>query len=77
MEKTLTLEMKFNTADNKTRNLSIKNPKAALTALEIQPAMDAIVALDAFEIEGVNPYAGVGSARYVERTVTDILTAAE
>lgn len=77
MQTTLTLELKFNTAEKKTRNLNVRNPKLNLTAAEIQPAMEAIVALDAFEVDGVNPYAGVESARYVERIVTDVLTPAE
>lgn len=77
MQTILTLEMKFGTADGKTRNLSIKNPKSGLTAEEIKPAMETIVGLDAFEVKGVNPYAALGSARYVARSVTDIFNAAE
>lgn len=77
MKTTLTLELKFTTADKKSRSLNIRNPKLDLTTAEIQPAMDTIVNLGIFEIDGVNPYAGVDSARYVERIVTDILTPGE
>lgn len=72
MNTTLTLELKFRTADGKSRNLSLRNPLEGLTPTEIQPAMDAIIELGAFDIDGINPYAGVDSARYVERIVTDI-----
>lgn len=73
MNSTLTLELKFRTADGKSRSLSLRNPASDLTAAEIQPAMDAIIGLDAFEIDGVNIYAATDSARYVERSVTEIL----
>lgn len=73
MKKTLTLELKFRTADGKSKNLSLRNPAEDLTSAEIQPAMEAIVALDVFSIEGINPYSGVDSARYVERIITEIL----
>ena len=48
MTTTVTLELKFLTADGKTRNLSVKNPKSGLTSVELQPAMDAIIGLNAF-----------------------------
>lgn len=75
MDTTLTLEMKFGTGDGKTRNLTIKNPKSGLTSENIQPAMETIIGLNAFEIKGINPYAALGSARYVERTITELFTA--
>ena len=77
MNTTVTLELKFGTADGKTRSLSVKNPKSGLTSAELQPAMAAIIGLNVFEVKGVNPYASVNSARYVERTVTDVITDAE
>lgn len=77
METTKTLELKFKTANGKSKNLSLRNPRENLTAAEIQPAMDAIVGLGAFEVKGVNPYAAIDSARYVERTVTDIFDVAQ
>ena len=75
METTLTLEMKFGTADGKTKNVSLKNPKAGLTSLEIQPVMQTIVGLDAFEVKGINPYATLNGARYVQRSITDVFAA--
>ncbi len=77
MNTTVTLELKFGTADGKTRSLSVKNPKSGLTSAELQPAMASIIGLNVFEVKGVNPYATVSSARYVERTITDVITDAE
>lgn len=77
MNTTVTLELKFGTADGKTRSLSVKNPKSGLTSAELQPAMASIIGLNVFEVKGVNPYATVNSARYVERTITDVITDAE
>ena len=77
MTTTVTLELKFLTADGKTRNLSVKNPKSGLTAVELQPAMDAIIGLNTFEVKGINPFTAVNSARYVERTITDLIAEAE
>lgn len=73
MEKTLTLELKFKTSEGKNKNLTLRNPAAELTASAIKPVMEAIVGLDVFDIEGVNPYSIADSARYVERIITDIL----
>ncbi|AZP04963.1 DUF2922 domain-containing protein [Jeotgalibaca ciconiae] len=77
MNTNVTLELKFKTAEGKTRNLSLKNPVTDLTSEQVQPAMEAIIELDAFEVKGVNPYAGLDSARYVERVVTDIFNTEE
>lgn len=77
MQTNLTLELKFGTGDGKSKNISLKNPKADLTAEEIRPAMETIVGLDAFEVKGLNPYAALDSARYVERTVTEVFAAGE
>jgi hypothetical protein len=77
MNTTVTLELKFGTADGKTRSLSVKNPKSGLTAAELQSAMASIIGLNVFEVKGVNPYAAVNSARYVERTITDVITDAK
>lgn len=73
MEKTLTLELKFKTSDGKNKNLTLRNPSPDLTPAEIEPAMAAIVGLEVFDIDGINPYSAVDSARYVERIITDIL----
>ncbi|APZ49209.1 hypothetical protein BW721_05690 [Jeotgalibaca sp. PTS2502] len=72
MTTTTTLELKFKTAEGKNRNLSLKNPVTDLAAEDVKSAMQTIVDTDAFEVKGVNPYSGLDSARYIERTVTDI-----
>lgn len=72
MTTTKTLELKFKTAEGKNRNLSLKNPVTDLAADDVKSAMQTIVDTDAFEVKGVNPYSGLDSARYIERTVTDI-----
>lgn len=72
MTTTKTLELKFKTAEGKNRNLSLKNPVTDLAAEDVKSAMQTIVDTDAFEVKGVNPYSGLDSARYIERTVTDI-----
>lgn len=72
MTTTKTLELKFKTAEGKNRNLSLKNPVADLAAEDVKSAMQTIVDTDAFEVKDVNPYSGLDSARYIERTVTDI-----
>ena len=47
---------------------------AMQVACEKNPGtMAAIIGLDVFEIDGVNPYSVADSARYVERIITDIL----
>ena len=77
MTTTVTLELKFLTADGKTRNLSVKHPKSGLTAAELQPAIDAIIGLNSLEVKGINPFTAGNSARYVERTITDLIAEAE
>lgn len=67
-----TLELRFNTSLGKAKTMSVQDPILDLTSAEAQKAMDDIIALDLFENEGVNLYASVVGARYVERVVEDI-----
>ena len=67
-----TLELRFNTSLGKAKTMSVQDPILDLTSIDAQKAMDDIIALDLFEIEGVNLYASVVGARYVERVVEDI-----
>ncbi|ALV21489.1 MAG: DUF2922 domain-containing protein [Carnobacterium sp.] len=67
-----TLELRFNTSLGKAKTMSVQDPILDLTSIDAQKAMDDIIALDLFENEGVNLYASVVGARYVERVVEDI-----
>lgn len=67
-----TLELKFSTSAGKTKTMSVKEPILNLTSENTQQAMDKIIALNLFEIDGMNPYAEKVSARYVERVLTPI-----
>ncbi|MFL2100854.1 DUF2922 domain-containing protein [Desemzia sp. FAM 23991] len=69
---TKTLELKFSTSAGKTKTMSVKDPILDLSPETAQQAMDKIIHLNMFDIDGVNPYAGRLSARYVERILTDI-----
>lgn len=69
---TKTLELKFSTSAGKTKTMSVKDPILDLSPVVAQQAMDKIINLNLFEVDGVNPYAGRLSARYVERILTDI-----
>lgn len=69
---TKTLELKFSTSAGKTKTMNVKDPILDLSPTVAQQAMDKIINLNIFEVNGVNPYAGKLSARYVERILTDI-----
>ncbi|KGR82197.1 DUF2922 domain-containing protein [Lysinibacillus odysseyi] len=64
------LELVFELADGKSLTLSVPSPKAGLTAAEVNSAMQAIVAANAFSREGA-VIAARKSARIVEREVTE------
>ncbi|MER2227395.1 MAG: DUF2922 domain-containing protein [Carnobacterium sp.] len=66
------LELRFVTSLGKSKTLSVKDPILTLTTEEAQQAMNSIISLNIFQIEGANPYAAVAGARYVERVVNDI-----
>ena len=64
-----TLRMIFNTVDNDQFVLSVKDPKDGLTATEVESAMNAIIATDAFVAGPVS----IDSAEIVDRTVIELL----
>lgn len=66
------LELRFGTSLGKSKALSVKDPILNLTTEKTQAAMNSIISLNMFQIEGTNPYATVVGARYVERVVEDI-----
>jgi hypothetical protein len=51
MDTTLTLAMKFGTADEKKRTVSLQNVRDDITAAEAKDAMDAIIASEVFNYE--------------------------
>ncbi|MFE0442517.1 DUF2922 domain-containing protein [Aerococcus sp. NPDC058936] len=75
IEETNVFELKFKTADNKTRTVTIKNPKANLDAATVEAAFNAFIASDAFvNEEGHKIFHTAVSGRYVNRQVQDIYT---
>lgn len=71
---TKSLELIFLLSNEKTVTLTITNPKSNLTDNEINAAMNAIVSSNYFEREG-ETIIGKKQARFVERTVTDVVMA--
>ncbi|RPA57602.1 DUF2922 domain-containing protein [Aerococcus agrisoli] len=77
-EETNVFELKFKTADNKSRTVTIKNPKANLDAASVEQALNALVAANAFiNEEGYQIFATPVSGRYVNRQVQEIYTTEE
>lgn len=66
------LELRFGTSLGKTKAMSVKDPILNLTTEKAQQAMNSIISLNMFQLEGAHPYASVVGARYVERVVEDI-----
>lgn len=71
----LKLELRFETGEGKNRVISINQPKENLTEEAVQTAMEQIVEQDMFSIDGDNLYTKIKDARYVTRTVENILEA--
>lgn len=67
---TTNLELIFQTNTGRRTTIRIPNPKATLTATEIQTAMNNIIAKDVFHVGGAS-YAGILGARIVTREVSD------
>ena len=66
------LELRFGTSLGKTKAMSVKDPILNLTKEQALQAMNSIISLNMFQIEGTIPYATTVGARYVERVVNDI-----
>ncbi|MBD7985930.1 DUF2922 domain-containing protein [Sporosarcina sp. Sa2YVA2] len=67
-----TLQLNFTTVAGKQTSLSVDHPRAGLTAVEVQAAMEQIIGSGTFEVDG-SPLGAVKSARIVERTVTELV----
>ena len=77
MNNTLHLELIFTSADDKSKKISLKDPREDITqdtALEIA---NAITASDLFQDEFGKIYQDLTGARYVRREVDNILVIAE
>lgn len=72
MMNTLNLELKFKSAQFKSKKITINNPILDLSDAVVQAAQQAVIDANIFDNEGDNPYAQLDGARYVERTVTDL-----
>lgn len=69
------LELKFHTANGKTKTLAIQHPKEGIDEQTAKAAMDTIVAKDIFQDKAVDLFAASKSAQYITRTVDDVYTA--
>ena len=65
------LEMLFDTAQGKKYTISVDEPRADLTAPEVETGMQALLASNAFLVDGANLVSAY-QARIVERTVTEL-----
>ncbi|KMJ60097.1 hypothetical protein AB685_04470 [Bacillus sp. LL01] len=65
-----TLELLFLNEEGSTVKISVDDPKTDLTPVEIEQAMDTIIAADVFTSKGGN-FVEKDGARIIERNVTD------
>ena len=71
---TKTLELYFQTTEGKSAKISIPDPKEPVDSLAVQQAMDLILAKNIFLFK-TGEIVSLGSARVVERTITDVVSA--
>ncbi|MEK3934414.1 DUF2922 domain-containing protein [Sporosarcina sp. FSL W7-1349] len=67
-----TLQLNFTTATGKKLMLPVDEPREDLTPQEVTAAMQTVIASGAFLVDGY-PLETAGSARIVERQVTDLV----
>ncbi|MFO8068540.1 MAG: DUF2922 domain-containing protein [Alkalibacterium sp.] len=67
------LELRFETGEGKTKVIGIDQPAENLDPLVVQSAMEQIITQDMFEDEGIKLFTKIKDARYVTRTVEDII----
>ncbi|WP_438310541.1 DUF2922 domain-containing protein [Sporosarcina sp. FA9] len=67
-----TLQLSFGTTGGKKTTLTVDEPRADLTTLEVHTAMQEIIDADIFKLEG-HSFDAVISARVVERIVTELI----
>ena len=66
------LEMQFDTLDNKKFTISVDEPRADLTALEVETGMQALLASNVFFANG-GYLVSANQARIIERNVTELV----
>lgn len=69
------LELNFINEEGRNKKVTIRKPVLGLSAAEVAPVMETIVASDIFDAEGLDPYAAPKNARYVRTEVEDIYEA--
>lgn len=67
-----TLQLNFGTAGGKKMMLTVDEPRADLTAEEVEAAMQEIINAGAFVVDDL-PLDSTVSARIVERTITNLI----
>ncbi|OJF97085.1 DUF2922 domain-containing protein [Alkalibacterium sp. 20] len=67
------LELRFETGEGKTKVIGIDQPAENLDPVVVQSAMEQIISQDMFEDEGVKMFTKIKDARYVTRTVEEII----
>lgn len=67
-----TLQLSFTNADGRTSSISVADPKAGLTAAEVQTAMQTIISKNVFSTSG-GALVAIASARLVSRDVTPLI----
>lgn len=71
-----TFELLFKDEAERTKKITLSQPKAGITEAEAQSTLAAFLATDIFlNDEGLKPYAKAVGARYVTRNVEDIYVA--
>lgn len=69
-----TLQLNFATAAGKQTSLTVDEPRADLTPVEVETAMQEIIDSQVFQVDG-SFLATAKSARIIERTVEDLVKA--
>ncbi|GEK91303.1 DUF2922 domain-containing protein [Alkalibacterium kapii] len=67
------LELRFKSAEGKTKVIGVDQPVEGLDPMIAQAAMEEIINQDMFEVEGIKQFAAIKDARYVTRTVENII----
>lgn len=67
------LELRFESGEGKTKVIGIDQPAENLDPLVVEGAMEQIISQGMFEVEGIQLFTKIKDARYVTRTVEDII----
>lgn len=70
-------ELRFKSADNRTKKITIKKPALNILAQDVQTALDIIASTEIFAKAGIDSYAQPVDGRYIERTVRNVYVAPE